>query len=99
MKVEDLLDLSVRDLLDKYCILYNPECGYFYGVTTWDNAYKMYNEYNIEEEYPESMCTENMINDEIWFDDELIDMKKIDRIMDNLGINKKTKNIEREKNK
>lgn len=81
--------MTVREVLDEYCVLFSPECCYIYGVTSWDNANKMYEEYNIEEEYPESMCPENLVNDEIWDHDEIIDMKKIGRIMENLGISRK----------
>lgn len=89
MNVNDLLDMTVREVLDEYCVLFSPECCYTYGVTSWDNANQMYDEYNIEEEYPESMCPENLISDEVWDTDEIIDMEKINRIMDNLGISRK----------
>lgn len=89
MKVSDLLDLTVREVLDEHCVLFSPECCYTYGVTTYDKAEAMYNEYNVEEEYPESMSVEPLISHEIWDHDELIDEDKIKRIMDNLGISKK----------
>ena len=89
MKVTDLLDLTVREVLEEYCVLFSPECCYTYGVTTNELAEKMYQDYNIEDEYPESMCPEPLINHEVWDHEELIDWEKIERIMDNLGISKK----------
>ena len=32
MKIEDLLDLTLREILEKYGAVRNLECGYFYGI-------------------------------------------------------------------
>ena len=49
MLIDDLWDVPLKDIMNEYCIVYSPECGYYYGVTTWDEALQM------EEEFPE-MC-------------------------------------------
>ena len=91
MIVNDLLDLTLREVLDTYCALYNLECGHYYGITTFDNCDKLFDEYNISDEYPEAMSVENLIHDDVLvsLDEELIDYPKLEYVMKNLGISKK----------
>lgn len=89
MKISKLLDMPLREVLENYCVLFSPECAYIYGVTTQDLAERMYKEYNVDEDYPEAMCPEELLNIEVWDHEELIDWEKIEKIMDNLGISKK----------
>jgi len=91
MKVEDILDLTLREVLDTYGAIYNPECGYYYGIACFDDIDELYYEYDIDETYPEAFEVENLIRDEVIvaFDEELIDLDKLKRIMHNLDIPKK----------
>ena len=91
MKINDLLDLTLREILEKYCIVQNLECGYIYGVFKQDDVERIYEEYNVEEEYPEAFGVDNMISDEILvsYDEDIRDYATLIRIMENLGVNKK----------
>lgn len=91
MKVKDLLDLPFKEVLENYVLLYSPECGYYYGIVKSSLVDDIVDEYNIEEEYPESFDVECFIPIEtsIECEDELIDYEKLERIMDNLGVSKK----------
>lgn len=92
MKINDLYDLTLGELLEEYCILYNEECGYIYGITSYDLVERMFDEYDIES-YSEAMVVNSLISDELIINDneDLIDYDKISRIMKNLGIVKKDK--------
>ena len=92
MKVNDIMDCTLRELLDHYCAIYNPECGYYYGIASFDDVDEIFGAYNIEE-YPEGFDVENLINDEILvsFDEELLSYERLERIMRNLDISKKEK--------
>ena len=91
MALEDILDMTVRELLDKYCAIYNLECGYYYGITDFDTVEELFHEYNIDEEYPEAFNVELVINDELMDTfDEVLTYERLVKIMDNLGITPKT---------
>ena len=91
IKLNELLDKTLREVLDEYCAIYSPECGYWYGVTSYDDIDELYEHYNIEEEYSEAFVPTSIIDDEliISFDEELMDYNKLEHIMNNLGISKK----------
>lgn len=91
MKIKDLLDMTLGEVLQEYCILYNLECCYNYGITSDSNADRMYNEFNVEDDYPEAMTVMSVVDDELLLDmdADLVDWDKIVRIMDNLGISRK----------
>lgn len=83
---EDLLDMTLRDVLDEFCFVYSPECGYLYGITRWEDAYKMWDEYDLKEEYcfdSESIMAYPM---EVDLQQEVITLEGLRRIMNNLGI-------------
>ena len=85
-----LLDMKLRDILDKYCVVFNPECCYYYGIFEYHDIEKLYKHYNIDEDYPEAFSVEELINHEILLDiDDVRGYDVLLRIMDNLGINKK----------
>ena len=67
------------ELLQNYCIIYNLECGYAYGVFRIKDVDELIEHYNIEE-YPEAFSIENI---------EIRDYEVLERIMSNLGISKK----------
>lgn len=91
MKLDDLMDLPLREVLDKYCGALSLECCYYYGIFKYEDIERLYKEYNIDEEYPESFCPEPLVSDELIYDgsDEIGDYDKLIRIMENLGISKK----------
>ncbi len=91
MKINDLLDLTLREILENYVAVFNPECCFYYGIFKVEDIDKIFKEYNIEKDYPEAFEVENLISDEliIDFNEEIKDYNKLLKIMDNLGISKK----------
>ena len=91
MKFEDLLDLPLREVLEKYCIAMNLECGYSYGVFKTDDIEQLFQEFNIEEDYPEAFSVRELIDEEtiLTYQEPIKDYNKLLTIMDNLGISKK----------
>ncbi len=51
MKIDDLLDKPLREVLEEYCVVFSPECDYYYGITKWEDANSIYEEFDLEEEY------------------------------------------------
>ena len=92
MKFEDLLDLPLRQVLKDYVCVYNLECGGYYGIFSDKDIEKIFDEYNINEDYPEAFAVEELINEELLFgfEEPVRDYDTLLRIMDNLGISKKT---------
>ena len=88
--MDKLLDMTLREVLENYCLVFNPECCFYYGIFKIKDIDKLYKEYNIEEDYPEAFCPESMITDEVIdLDEPVRDYDVLLRIMDNLGISKK----------
>lgn len=92
MKFEELLDKPLKELLDGYALLYNLECGYYYGICDLDTIDMMFQEYNVEE-YSDAMYVDSLIPESVLqnIDDETVSYEKIEKIMNNLGISKRTK--------
>ena len=90
MKIEKLFDLTLREILEQYCTIYNGECGYYYGVFKITDVDQIFEQYNVEE-YEEAIQVENLISDEIItsFEEEIKGFDKLVNIMNNLGISKK----------
>ena len=88
MLIDDLWDVPLRDIMNEYCIVYSPECGYYYGVTTWDEALQMEEEYDLEDEY--CFAADYLIPMEYGVEDgeKVLDIKDLRKILDYLGINK-----------
>lgn len=81
----NLLDLTVRELLDSYGLMYSPECNYVYGVIPYTLADKMYDEYDLEDCM--SVAVDSLIDFESEIDfDVQIDENNLKNIMDTLGI-------------
>lgn len=93
MKFEELLDLSLREVLENYCIVHNLECGGYYGIFKNEDIEKIFKNYNIEEDYPEAFNVENLVNDEVvvTYQEPVKDYDYLIKVMDNLGISKKEK--------
>ena len=82
----NLLDLTVRELLDEYGLMYSPECDYKYGVIEYNDAERLYKEYDLDD--CPSVCVEELI------DPELVDLtpltyEELECLMENLGVNKR----------
>lgn len=91
MTIDDLLDLTLREVLDNYVSIQSLECGYFYGITTVEDAKKIFEEYGVEETYAEAFFVDNLVNDELLLDGNklILDYNKLVNIMNNLGVDKK----------
>lgn len=83
----NLLDLTLREILEEYCTIHNLECGGYYGVFQQNDVEQIFKEYNIDE-YPEAVHCEPLVDDEI-IDLTVKGRDSLIRIMENLGINKK----------
>jgi hypothetical protein len=90
MKLEELLDLTLREIVNTYCVVWNLECGYAYGIFKIEDIDQIIEEYNVLEEYPEAFSPEPLISHEVTdVCEEIRDYEVLTRIMDNLGINKR----------
>ena len=92
-KLTELLNMRLSEVLEKYVQIYNAECGYLYGIADLDDVDRLYSEYNIDKEYPEAFMPEDLIHHELDIcseDAEVMSYEKLEVIMKNLGITKKT---------
>lgn len=82
---------TVNEVLENYVLVHNLECGYYYGLVKNEDVEKLFENYNINEDYPEAFNVEDIIHHEIVVntDEPIMDYKKLERIMNNLGISKK----------
>lgn len=89
MKIDDLFEMKVGDLLEEYCILYSPECDYNYGIGKWDDANQIYEEFDLEEQY--CFSGDSLIPLDYGFDggEDVLDIEDMRIIMAKLGIAKK----------
>lgn len=94
MLVKDLLDMKLGDVLDEFCVVFSPECDWFYGIGRWDDVNEMFEEYKLDEE----MCFDGdfllQYAMELDLEDEVLDLKHMHRILDCLGIEKKSEDQE-----
>ena len=90
MRIEELLDLTLYEVLENYCTVCNLECGYYYGVFKKDDIDELYEHYNVEE-YTEAFFVDELISLEIipTLKEEIRDYDTCVHIMENLGISKK----------
>lgn len=91
MKIDDLLDMTLREVLDEYVSIQSLECGYFYGITTVEDANRIFDEYGVKETYAEAFFVDNLVNDELLLDGDkpILDYEKLVEIVTNLGVEKK----------
>lgn len=89
MKIDDLMDLTVRELLDEYCITYSPECDYNYGIARWGDVAQIYDEFDLEDHY--CFSGDSLIPLDYCFDsgEEVLTLDDLRCLMDKLGIIKK----------
>lgn len=87
--IDDLMSMTVGELLDEYCLLYSPECDYHYGIGRWEDANQIWEEFDLEEQY----CFEGdyLIPMDYGFDsgEAILTMEDLRVIMARLGIAKK----------
>jgi len=98
-KLTELLNMKVGEVLEKYAQICNLECGYLYGIAELGDVERLYQEYNIKEEYPEAFMPENLIHPELNIyseDAEVMSYEKLEMIMKNLGITKKPMGVEKD---
>lgn len=93
MIINDLFDKTLREIVDEYCVVFSPECDYTYGISTWDEAERMFEEYDLEDEYCYDADPLVPCLNEFYTTDKILEAEDLDRILDNLGIEKKKKNI------
>lgn len=91
MIVEDLLDLTLREILEKYCMLYSLECDYYYGMTTYDDAEKLFDEYGLDDSdsAPIQVYIEPVIPFDFYgleFNTEIFNYEHLEKIMDYFGV-------------
>ena len=89
MMIDDLMEMKVKDVLDEFCILYSPECGYNYGIGRWDDANEIYEEFDLEEEY--CFFRDSLIPIDYGFDngEKVLTLDDMRCIMNKLGIIRK----------
>lgn len=88
---DKIMDMKFRDVLDTYGAIFNYDCGFCYGIAEYDTLDELFQEYDIEHDYPEAFVVENLVSNEIFdaYEDEVLNYDKLERIMSNLGITKK----------
>ena len=87
MKIDDLLDLTLREILEKYRVLYNAECGFYYGVFRVDDINRIFEMYAISEDSEEVVVESIVVNDVLFhIDSDVKDYPELVKIMKNLGI-------------
>lgn len=93
MIIDELLKLNLDEILENYCLLYSPECGYYYGIAECNDVDKLYEEYNIDE-YSEAFEPDTIIPGHIMgeINDKLLTYDLLENIMNNLDITKKNNN-------
>ena len=86
MKIDELMEMKVKDVLDEYCVVYSPECGYHYGISRWEDVQKIFEEFDLEEHY--SFNGDFLIPIDYGFDEgeDVLDLKDLKCIMYKLGI-------------
>lgn len=90
MIIDELLKLNLDEILENYCLLYSPECGYYYGIAECSDVDKLYEEYDIKE-YSEAFEPDTIIPGYIIseINDKLLTYESLENIMNNLDIKKK----------
>lgn len=89
LMIDDLMQMTVGELLNEYCILYSPECDYNYGIGRWDDVNQIYEEFDLEEQY--CFSGDSLIPLDYSFDEgeKVLTLDDMRHIMDVLGIVKK----------
>lgn len=83
----NILDLTVRELLEQYSIVKNLECGFVYGIIPDNLIDKLYAEYDLKDE--PCIFVEDIIGDEFEIDKQPLTWEDIVKIVEFQGISKK----------
>ena len=91
MKIDDLMKMTVGEVLTEFCVVYSPECDHYYGIARWDDAAQMFDEYDLEDEY--CFDGDELIPLDYGFfeGEEVLDLEKLRYILDYLGVEKNDK--------
>ena len=85
MKLQKLLEMPLKEVLEKFCVLYSPECDYIYGIATNEAVTEILEKYDFSEEA--SMDSEPLIRLDVLFEFEencdVLTFKRIDEIIEN----------------
>jgi len=89
MLIDDLLEMTVAEVLENFCVVYSPECDYNYGIAKWYDVNQIWEEFDLEEQY----CFDGdyLIPIDYGFDsgEDVLELKDLKQIMARLGIAKK----------
>ena len=88
MTIDGLLDLTLREILDNYCVVCNLECGYCYGVFKQEDVEKIFEKYNVAE-YEIAFAPESLLDEERLPTNEIRSYETLETIINNLGISEK----------
>ena len=89
MKIDELMKMTVEDVLNEFCLVYSPECDYHYGIARWDDANQIYEEFDLEDQY--CFSGDSLIPLDYGFDygEDVLSINDLHVIMAKLGIAKK----------
>ena len=92
--LNDLMDLTLREILENYVSIQSLECGYFYGVAPVTELEKIDKKYDLKtylDENGETFYVNDLIHHELLLDDSkpLLTAEKLSLILDNLDVPKK----------
>lgn len=92
MDMDELMNMKLVDVLERFCIVYSPECDYYYGITEWDDALQMLIEYKLDDEY--CFAADSLIPMDYGVEsgEEVLSIDDLRHILDYLGIEKKETN-------
>lgn len=96
MKLIELLDVPLREILENYCVLFSEECCWIYGITTHEAFGEIVEKYDLCDE-PSLTSQPILFNLELLLefedetnDAEILTTKDIERLIENhLPIEKK----------
>lgn len=78
------LDMTVRELLENFCIMYSPECDYNYGIISYDQANRIADTYDLSDQA--SVDIMEIIDSELEIECQTpMSWEKIQKIMECLG--------------
>lgn len=85
MRLEELLDMPFKEVLENFGVLYSPECDYIYGITTKEATEKLFEKYDLCEQ--ESMDCEPLLRFDVLceFEEngEVLTFERIEEIIEN----------------
>ena len=89
MKFDDLLDLSLREVLENFCLLYCPECDCVYGIIRYDDWCNLDQGYDLEDSNILEMLP--IVSKEVtdYASDKVLDWNDVEKVLHSLGVNKK----------